>query len=490
MKNIFLPVSLLILLYTSVGAQETTYHSFVKASGGYITNDRIPFWLRSNRFGSIPSDGASLGFIGAFGKEYDTENKKLFDWGASFEGRANIGDRTNLTLIEGYGKIKVSIFEIRAGRSKEILGLCDSTLSTGAFAVSGNSLGIPKVEISIPEFYTIPFLGHLFAFKGNFAHGWFGDLPVQKMDSSEDTLKTFLHQLSFYGQFGKPEWNLKLLGGFNHQAQWGSEAEYFGDVYTLSGFTRYWYVIRGKAYGTNQIPKSKIGNHLGSIDLGLKYQFPDLRLFAYHQFFYDIGALYHLANLRDGLSGVSLTNTRPANDNMFFWKKIVAEFFFTKNQAGEFWSPLTPSGDENYYNNDNYPNGWSYKGLGIGNPLIGTRKWIRDGLPSDPGDYFINNRVAAIHLGFEGQIQETSLVVKTTYSLNQGTFGTNREGHSLGSRHDAPFGIFPQKKQFSAYVEANRPLKNQLNVGVETAFDIGQLYYNSFGILLNISKSF
>ena len=103
---------------------------------------------------------------------------RILDWGASVEGRANIGDKSNFTLIEGYGKVRISIFEIRAGRSKEIMGLCDTSLTSGAWAVSGNALGIPKVQISIPEFYSLPLFGKLFAFKGNFAHGWIGETSM------------------------------------------------------------------------------------------------------------------------------------------------------------------------------------------------------------------------------------------------------------------------------------------------------------------------
>ena len=65
--------------------------------------------------------------------------------------------------------------KFRAGRSKEIMGLCDTTLSSGSWSVSGSNLGIPEVEISVPEFFIIPWLGQLFAFKGNFSHGWMGD---------------------------------------------------------------------------------------------------------------------------------------------------------------------------------------------------------------------------------------------------------------------------------------------------------------------------
>jgi len=90
---------------------------------------------------------------------------------ACVEIRTNIGHKSNFTIIEGYGKVRISAFEIRIGRSKEIMGLCDTSLTSGAWAVSGNAPGIPKVQLSIPEFYSLPLFGKLFAFKGNFAHG-------------------------------------------------------------------------------------------------------------------------------------------------------------------------------------------------------------------------------------------------------------------------------------------------------------------------------
>lgn len=491
MKKISFIFILCVLFSEALMAQNRDIHFHVETSGNYISSDYVPFWLRSNQFGSIPLGNSSMSFIGGIRKDYDTKNKKLFDWGASLEGRANIGSKSDFNLIEGYGKLRVSIFEIKAGRSKEITGLCDSSLSLGTFAVSGNALGIPKIEISIPEFYSIPVFGKIFAFKGNYAHGWIGDIPILKLYGGEDSLKTFLHQKSFYGRFGKPEWKWKLYGGFNHQVQWGSEAEYYGSNYTLSDVERYWYVISGKPYGTNTIPSSKIGNHLGSIDLGAEYNFSGVRLFAYHQFFYDVGALYYLANLRDGLSGLSISNIQSADKHAFSWRKILLEFYYSKNQAGESWSPLTPSGDEDYYNNDTYTEGWSYKGFGVGNPLAGTRYGIRKELPVDPNDYFINNRIVALHLGFEASVQHWAFVVKSSYSLNYGTFGTSEEGHSLGETHFPPmYGIFPETRQLSSYFEVNKIFKKQFKLSFVAAFDAGDLYYNSFGMLLKVSKSF
>src|SRR5664280_115707 len=234
MKRIRIILLLLLLLFSplNLNAQTNRFSYSLGSSAGYITPGQVPFWLRSNQFGNIPIDNASLSLFGAIHKDYNKSRTRIFDWGASAEGRANIGDRSNLILIEGYAKVRISIFEIRAGRSKEITGLCDTSLSCGSFSVSGNTPGIPKVQISIPEFYTLPILGKLFAFKGNYAHGWVGKTPFLNLDTILLNPRTYIHQKSLYGRFGKPEWKWKLYGGFNHQVLWGDEKFTYGNNYT------------------------------------------------------------------------------------------------------------------------------------------------------------------------------------------------------------------------------------------------------------------
>ncbi len=303
MKKVCFIWSLILCLFLNTYPQQRNFFYDFEALGSVISSENIPFWLRSNQYGSIPLDNISLSLIGSVHKDYDNTKTRLIDWGASVEGRVNMGNKSNFSLIEGYGKIRISIFEIKAGRSKEIVGLCDSSLCSGSFALAGNALGIPKVQVSIPEFYSLPLFGKLFAFKGDFAHGWIGEIQVNMMNNGMGHLKTYLHQKSLYGRFGKPDWKWKLYGGFNHQVFWGNEKILYDNYFTLSPIETYLYVITGKPYGTNFIPKSKIGNHIGSIDLGFEYNFQNVRLLAYHQFFYDIGALYYLANIRDGLNG-------------------------------------------------------------------------------------------------------------------------------------------------------------------------------------------
>jgi hypothetical protein len=489
-RKIILVVIVFLFVKGTASAQVGNLFFNVEALGGYTTSGHVPFWLRSNQYGSIPLDGPSLSFIGTARKDYDLNKDKLFDWGASFEGRANLGQGSNLILIEGYGKIRLGIFELRAGRSKKIAGLCDTTLTSGSWAISGTNLGIPEVELAVREYWTLPWFGQLFAFKGNYVHGWLGNLQMARY-IEQDTLLlgSYLHQKSLYGRFGKPGWRLKLYGGFNHQVVWGHEQDYYGNDYTLTPIETYFYVITGKKYSNGNIQEERQGNHLGSIDIGFEYEFDEIRLFLYRQNFYEAGALAHLANIQDGLNGFSLEN-RQNDSKPHLWEKLLFEFLYTKNQAGKPWSPEYGSQYEPYYNHGQYITGWSLNGIGLGNPFIGTRKDIRTGLATHPDVFFVNNRVMVFHFGFEGTVKSLNYLLKTSWSKNYGTYHTTIEEQSTGMTDPGSYGIFGEQKQFSGYLELNRELNNGINFGFVGAFDIGELYYNSFGLFFKAAYSF
>jgi hypothetical protein len=484
-KTLFL--ALVSLSVFCLHAQQGPVNFRLQMLAGYNGPDNVPFWLRSNQFGSIPPSGASLGLVGAVQKDYDRTNLKKTGWGFSAEGRLNVGNPTNFILTEGYGKFRLSIFELKAGRVRDITGLCDTALTSGSWSVSGNALGVPKIQLSIPEFYTLPILGKLFAFKGSYMHGWIGNWYIN--DKAVPNTPTYLHQKSLYGRFGKPSWKLKFYGGFNHQVIWRNEDSIMGEDYALNAFQAFLYVNTGKAYSHEGIQKTRIGNHLGSLDLGLTYEFRNARLFVYRQNFYDAGALSYLANILDGLNGLSFVNKRD-NDGNIQWKRFLVEFLYSKNQAGEKWSRYTPSAYEDYYNNGYYPIGWSYKGMGLGNPFISSSGSVKEGFPSDPDEFFINNRVVAIHLGLEVFILDWNFISKVSYSRNYGTYRTSTTGKVHSGTNFPNYGIFPVVGQFSAYIETQKELKRGFYFGLMAALDKGNLFNDSFGIMGSISKSF
>jgi hypothetical protein len=477
-------IAILLWLCAPAGAQIRDLHSSLGLEGLFSTTKYVPFWLRSDQFGSLPLPGPSGSLVGAITKEYNDSVSHMVDWGASFEGRLNVGQITQGTIIEAYGKLRVSIFELMGGRKKEIMGLVDSSLSSGAFAISGNALGIPKIQLSIPEYYRIPILGNFFSLKGNFALGWIGETPIQS-SLYLSQVQTYFHQLSLYGRFGKPGWKLNLFAGFNHQVFFGNEKSIFGNDYQLSDWKTFEYVVFGKTYRG-----SKIGNHLGSIDLAAQYDFKKIRVFLYRQNFYDEGALFHLANLRDGLNGLSIIHTQIPGKG-FTWHRLLFEVFYSKDQAGYPWSKPTPSGDENYYNNYEYAQGWSYKGLGLGNPFITPASSTKPGFPNDPTDYFNNNRVLALYFGGEAGVNSWWFKCKFSYSWNDGTFGTSVWGYSTGPMRIPPqYGVFEETTEFSGYLEVKKELGQGFDAGCVAGLDYGGLFYNSAGIILKLTKSF
>ena len=305
-RNI-LAVTLFFCLGGGAYAQQGSYNAGLEGWAGYSTKGVLPFWLRSNRFGSVPLDGASMSLVGFAGKDFDSGNGRLFDWGGALEGRGNLGHDSEFKLIEAYGKIRIGIFEVKGGRSRKITGLCDSTLSSGSWSVSGNNLGIPEIDVSIADYYALPWFGELFAIKGNLAHGWMGDLQLTRY-IMEDTLSlpSYLHQKSLYGRIGRPSWKFRFYGGFNHQVVWGSEPKYYLDDYKLKPWETYFYVLTGKRYSSGYIQDERQGNHMGSVDLGFELDLEKISILLYRQNFYEVGGLAHFANIQDGLNGLSL----------------------------------------------------------------------------------------------------------------------------------------------------------------------------------------
>lgn len=480
-----LPLITILLYYTAANAQISNLHVGVEAQGIATSSEAVPFWLRSNQYGSVPLEGGSGSLIGRIRRDYDTTRNKVFDWAASFEGRGNIGRSSQFILVEGFLKARAGVFELKAGRSRDIVGLTDSTLSSGSFSISGNSLGIPKISLSIPNYYSIPVFGKLFAIKGSIANGYLGNIDIKYRQARVNESKSYYWENTFYARVGKPDWRFKMQLGFNHEVLWGDEKDIL-KPFRLSGWETYWYVISGKVYTF-----SKVGNHLGSLDIGFDYKFDAFTVSLYRQTFYDKGGLIHFTNITDGLNGLKFVNNNTGQGN-FYWKKLLFEVLNTTNQGGARSSKKTSSGAENYYNNYEYAEGWSYNGMGLGTPFITTVDDARKGLPSTSRNFFINNRVLAFHTAAEFSVFKWLYTGKLSYSINRGTYATGSEPYrGVGNEIIIPtIGPFKKVHQTSIYLEGMRPLKNNYNIGYDLGYDRGGLLDNSFGIILKVSKSF
>ncbi|GAB3891403.1 capsule assembly Wzi family protein [Larkinella knui] len=465
---------------------------FAEIGGFYAPSKQTPFWLRTNQYGIVPNTLPTATLRAGVRQDYrfypltdftSPRRRDRFGFGYGFEGVSNWGAKAKQTILipEAYVKIRTGVFEIMAGRRREIVGLVDSTLSSGSYSWSGNALPLPKIQISLPDYTPIGFTKGLLSFRGSLAHGWFG--------SQRRVQHYFLHQKSLYARLGKPRWPVKFYAGFNHQAQWGGVTDQLSESIIKNGhfpasFQDYLFVTLGNSLGRltgldttrySQFDReNRVGNHLGTIDIGMEFSSRQFSVLLYHQSIYEDGSLYYLTNIEDGLTGLRFRNLQPATSG-FRITGAVVELLYTKSQGGGVFSDGNKfRGKDNYFNHTQYQDGWSYFGRTIGTPFITPVTDTRPGL-SQYG-FFSNNRVRVYHAGIQGNFARNCLFqFKFSYSENYGTY-------------DAPF---PEKiRQISAGMTLELPLNQHgLLFNFSAAADQGDLFQNSSGVYAGIRKT-
>ena len=460
-------------------------------SGVYLsTSNQTPFWLRSNQYGIVPLKSQFITMRGSAHKEYDsTKNEqglqKRFSYGYGINTVINAGKANQILLPEAYIKVRYGALELYGGRRKEIVGLVDTTLTSGSFAWSGNALPMPKIQISIPNYTSI--IGHgLVSIKGGYSHGWFDNGYVENY---------YLHQKWIYGRIGKPNWKMKFYAGFNHQVQWGGKPAkpYIeSETGTLiskfpSDFSTYINVVTGVSLNKNDsgtdsgIPLNeawnRAGNHLGTIDIATEINYKNLDLFLYRQSFYEDGSLFYLNNIVDGLLGFSIQRKNIQKG----LTKICFEYMSMTIQGGNTGSENTiPQlrGRDNYFNNTLYLNAWTYSRNVLGTPLITPLSQIDKSLISKynygnvPQTYIVNNRVNGFNIALSGKTMNLNFTTKLLWTNNLGIYG-------------APF----LANQFSFLQQFNYQLPNYTFIA-SLAIDRGKLYLNNLGCYIGIRRTF
>ncbi len=480
----------LVLCFNCFGQTSKPLRYRSEIGSYFSTSGETPFWLRANQYGIVSREASLMTLRHAMRVDYhDAPKTKLdslraanrrVDWGWGVEAVLNAGYAYKLLIPEAYVKVKFGKgLEVWAGRRRETIGLVDSTLTSGSYAWSGNALPMLKIQVTVSDY--MPRNG-LFGLKGFYAHGWF--------EEERFINNILLHQKALYGRFGKPHWRLKLYGGINHQVMWsGNTKRLPGSVIKNNQlpnrFSDYIDVVTAVTLGnrtntdTSRISsfdrENRIGNHLGTVDLGFEYLGRNFSIFAYRQNIYETGSLFHLDNVRDGLNGLRIRNLRPTNPDGFQIQTVLFEYLFTENQGGSIFSDeLHLHGRNNYFNHSQYQDGWSRLGQTLGTPFITPSGDSRTDLPRY--GFTNNNRVAVMHIGLSGQVMDFfRFQIKASYSENLGTY-------------EKPFDH--PVHQFSSVVNISAPLSilHGITANASVAADMGDLYYNSVGFYVGIRK--
>ncbi|WP_080237821.1 capsule assembly Wzi family protein [Spirosoma rigui] len=486
----FFPVWALCLFFISgswlpAAAQRINpYHLEVGTMG---SSDQTPFWLRANQYGTVPLQAPAIrlnaGIYADYRKVDSTNARRFADWGYGVNVIGNGGATSQLLLPEAYVKGRLGAFEVYAGRRRELVGLVDTLLTTGAYAWSGNALPIPKVQIGLPVFTPIPFTKGVLSVMGAFAHGWF--------ENSDRLIKgSYLHQKYVYGRLGKPTWPFRLYAGFNHNVIWAGSAApgVLNPAVAVNGqlpsSLRYYPAVILGTRGTSQdqvvtsFEDNRIGNHLGSIDIAADVTIGSWNAFVYRQFVYDDGSLFYGTNLDDGLNGLRIKNMKQPTGAAFFLRQLTIEYLFTGSQGGDVFviEDSKRRGRDNYFNHSQFVDGWTYFGRTIGTPFLTPQLEVKSSLP-DYGVGIANNRVSAYHLGVSALLlNKIDLSTRLSISQNAGTYAR-------------PYVPIPQ--QFSGIVTASVPLNWLGGVAINgsVALDAGGLLPRSVGGYLGIRKT-
>jgi hypothetical protein len=443
------------------------------------TKDITPFWIVNNTYGTVPLRSGNAYVRGnMYWSRYFNNDFRIC---SEIDLESARRHSSSFFVQQLYISLSYKSLSLTVGAKEYYNSILHKSLSLGDFTYSPNARPIPGINLSIPEFITVPLTRGIFLFKGDFAVDKSTDSRYieQTKYPEEDYAKDILwHHKSLFFLFQDPQrhFPLSLTFGFVHAAQWGgwTSGEGLGKLpHSFDDFVR---IVLGKGGGDNASLGEQInvlGNHLGTYSLKIGYKHPKIDISGYKQHYFDDKSGMEYANWRDGIWGLEC-----AFNNRSLLKKLVFEYINTTNQSGPMHflgaenRPSRGGGNDDYYNHTQYITGWSHWGRSIGNPLLTSPEYSKDG-----AIYFQNNRVKGLHLGLEGMISPAF------------SYRILATGMYAWGRLSYPF--LKRKEDFSTLFEGSYipPRLKEWKIGLQTALDFGDLYGHHFGCALKISKS-
>lgn len=429
--------------------------------GSAGSGETKPFWNISNQHGKY-STASFEGIIGLKLESIDSSASFLsVDYGLELYNR--FGIENTYVIHQGYAEIKSPYLVLRAGRKEEVIGNQDTLLSQGAATWSSNHTPIPELVLATPGYIDVPFTKGYVEVNGSLSHGWF--------EKDRYVENVYLHQKHLHMRVGG-DFFINASVGLIHFAQWGGNSPdpRFGEL--PSDFDSYKRVFFAQPGDSTKVGPSeylnKLGNHLGSRTYRIDLKPERFRISLYYQTLFEDGSGLAHEFYRDGLSGISF----KIKESQKLVNHLVLEFLHTTYQSGPVHilnDSIRLIGNDNYFNNGLYRNGWTYYNMTIGTPLITSPAFNEDG-----NETILNNRVLGFHMGIAGMLGAFEYHSFFTYSVNKGTYGSP---------------IDPSKNQFSWYLETTFPaIWKGVDLNVMLAADIGDMYGNNLGVNLVVRK--
>lgn len=464
-------VCILIILFSLPGQGQKRDVVYNASLSGFISTQKtLPFWAVSNRHGLMPNGDGTLLELGLY-SDFTSKHKIQFAYGVSAGGYLS-RPGNKIILDQLFASARWRNLRLDLGMihpEKEYNGISSTN---GDFVRSGNSRTFPGYNLR-SEFIKIPWTKGVLSFQFNWADYMMID------DSYVKDIR--LHNKSLYVKITPhPRW--EIIAGLEHWAQWGGKHPTLGkQPGSLSDYGRIIFAEGGGAGATTSDSINALGNHLGREHLRINYLADDYILSFYHDIPFEDGSGTDFRSFPDGTYCFYYGSKNPKQ-----WiSDVIYEFYYTKYQSGSRHDrPATPKemekqdpnshfygrkvlgGCDNYFNNGEYANGWTYYGLVVGSPFMTaglSGKLIK----------VINNRIIGHHIGIKGMAwQTTPYKLLLSYSKNYGTYGNKFN-----------------KDQFSGALEVTLPFR-KLPFTIETGVysDLGDLFKDNFGFTIKLSR--
>ena len=429
-----------------------------------------PFWLQSNRNGDVSSSPYSGNLsLAIYKQDVHPERWWDYDFAVQLTGRVQsripgstfpiqqrvITEYANLA----YAHVRLYIFDLTAGIKPMIYETQDTALSMGSLVFSGNSQPLPRISIGIDRYVAFPGCYGYFEVKGGLTHAWLADNVYMR--------GSYIHHKFLALRVGG-RLPVNISYELHHAAQWGGISPVYGDIGSDWSSFKNVFLARGGGVMRNDQLNAQ-GNHVGSQQLMLTGKGNGWEVSAYWQNFFEdnFAAIGDGQNLADGLWGISLKQ-----NNWPFIQGVTYEFLNTTDQSGPWHDRdgLCYAGNDSYYRNSIFVNGWNYFYRSQGTPFITSPLYNEDGTIST-----LNSRVRVHHLGVRGDIYGFNYRILASYARNYGNDNSNKNVLS----NNTALLLEVQKHVEQAW---------GLDFGLRLAGDFGTQWGNKFGAQLTVSK--
>lgn len=221
------------------------------------------------------------------------------------------------------------------------------------------------------------------------------------------------------------------------------------------------------ALETDQI--NALGNHIISQSMKVDYRISEFTICGYWQNISEDSPKFmtNTMNKPDGLWGVSIRNNK-----LPIIKGLVYEYLNSTDQSGPFHDKdgIVYGGNDSYFQNGVYQNGWTYFSRTIGTPFISSPVYNKDG-----GVSVMNTRVQVHYIGLEGDVQGYLYKALCSFSKNYGNYGVHYPEMIRNTSL-----LLEIKKQF--------PKLSNIELGCSVGADMGKLYGTSVGCMVSVRK--